>query len=150
MLIAIFSLIPLLVAFGILGMYDILGNKRIGLKVMLFFVIAFLLIALYQWIFAANFSIIDAPQWEVIATIVSMAVLLAIPKLGFGDKLFLIAAFLVYPFWMMWIIIIIAKALTGPLFKLIFFFKKSGRAALPFFPFLFLAAAIVYLVNFYL
>ena len=150
MLISLFSLIPLLVAFGILGIYDIFGNKRISLRLILFFVLAFLLIALYQAVYAANFSILNSPQWEIVATAASIAMLLAIPSIGLGDKLFLAAAFIAYPFWIMWIVVILAQALISPLFKLIFLFKKSGRASLPFFPFLFLAAAIVYLVNLYL
>ncbi len=150
MLIPIFSLIPLLISFGILGIYDVLGNKRISLKVILAFVLIFLVIALYQWFFAPTFSIIKAPQWEVIATVISMAVLLAIPSLGFGDKLFLIAAFIVYPFWVIWIVIIAAELLTGPLFKLIFFFKKNGKASVPFYPFLFLATFTLYLIIAYL
>ena len=65
------------------------------------------------------------------------------PKIGSGDKIFLAATFLIYPFWLMWGIIALALLLTRPVFKLISFFVKNREMSVPFYPFLFLSTVIV-------
>jgi hypothetical protein len=146
MLSTVSLLLLLLIAFAILGIYDIFGNKRISINVILLFVIGFILIFLYQVNFSITSYISNTPSWYLAATILSAAILLALPKIGFGDKLFLVVTFFVYPFWLIWIIIVLAELLIMPLFKLIFYFKKEGSASLPFYPFLFLAVLVIYLI----
>lgn len=139
-----FSLIPILVAFAVLGAYDILGNMRINLNIILFFSVLFALLFLYQINFSVSYYESITPGWTIAATIMSAALLLLLPNLGLGDKIFLVVAFFLYPFWLIWIIFLLAQVLMIPIFGIILFFKKNGKSSLPFYPFLFLAALIVY------
>ena len=78
----------------------------------------------------------------------SIIILLLLPNVGIGDKIFLATAFLIYPFWLIWCIILLALLLTRPVFKLISFFARSRDMSVPFYPFLFLSAAILFAVIF--
>jgi len=145
-----FSLVPLLIALAILGIYDIVGNKRISVKVILFFAVIFVLIFLYQINLSINSYLNATPKWELEATLISIIALFLLPMIGMGDKIFLAVTFLVYPFWLIWAIIILAQVLITPVFKVIFFFRKGAKASLPFYPFLFLATLVVYLATLYI
>ena len=139
-----FSLIPLLVAFAVLGIYDILGNKKIDMGIILFFAAIFVLIFFYEINFSISSYESGTNGWIIVATFASALMLLILPGFGLGDKIFLVVTFFVYPFWLIWMIIILAQVLMMPIFKLIFYFKRSGGASLPFYPFLFLAALVAY------
>ncbi|MDE1768455.1 MAG: hypothetical protein KGH64_02740 [Candidatus Micrarchaeota archaeon] len=144
--IIIFPLIALLIAFAILGFYDIIGLGRIDFRVIVLFACIFFLIFLYQTGFSINSYTATTPKWQIAATILSMIVFIALPRLGIGDKIFVAITFLVYPFWLIWLIVIFAQALITPFFKIIMKFRNSSAATLPFYPFLFLSALIIYVI----
>ena len=134
------SIIPLLVSFAILGILDIAGGKRINVNYILFFAAVFVMLFLYNINFDLSGFVASSSALNSLEIFGSIIVLLLLPDLGTGDKLFLAATFLVYPFWLMWAIIVLALLLTRPVFKLISFFVKNRRMSVPFYPFLFLAA----------
>jgi hypothetical protein len=76
----------------------------------------------------------------------SVFILLILPRVGMGDKIFLATTFLIYPFWLMWIIIFLAFLLTRPVFKLVSFFVKNRNISVPFYPFLFLSTVIMFVL----
>ena len=138
----------LLVSFAILGILDILGGKRIDVRYILFFAAFFVIMFLYNINFDIPKFVAASSTLNLVEVFGSIAILLLLPKLGSGDKIFLATAFLIYPFWLMWGIILLALFLTRPVFKLISFFVKSGDMSVPFYPFLFLSAAIMFALIF--
>ncbi|MFA6907390.1 MAG: hypothetical protein WC263_01025, partial [Candidatus Micrarchaeia archaeon] len=115
-------LVLLLAAFAILGILDIAGGKRIGASYILFFAAVFAIIFLYNINFDIPEFVASSSALELAEVFGSIAILLLLPKLGSGDKMFLATTFLIYPFWLMWGIILLALLLTRPVFKLISFF----------------------------
>lgn len=138
----------LLASFAILGILDIVGGQRINIKYILFFAVIFASIFLYNINFDIPKYLASSSMLNLVEVFGSIVILLLLPKVGMGDKIFLAATFLVYPFWLIWCIILLAFLLTRPVFKLISFFVKSGNMSVPFYPFLFLSAAIMYVLIF--
>ena len=138
----------LLASFAILGILDIAGGQRIDAKYILFFAAIFVIIFLYGINFDIPKFITSSSTLNLVGVFGSIAVLLILPKVGAGDKIFLAATFLIYPFWLMWCILLLALLLTRPVFKLISYFVKSGNMSVPFYPFLFLSAAIMFVLIF--
>lgn len=147
--IVVFTLVPLLVAFAVLAVYDIVDFELIDLGSILLFVLVFIAIFLFRINFSLSQYAAATPGWEIAAVLASMAAVVVFPRLGMGDKLFLVATFLVYPFWLMWIVIVLAQLLVSMVFRLVFHFRKNkdGSLALPFYPFLFIAALLVYFIT---
>jgi hypothetical protein len=141
------SLIPLLASFAILGILDIAGGKRINTSYVLFFAVIFVMIFLYGINFDIPGFMASSSVLNSVEIFGSILILLLLPGVGIGDKIFLAATFLVYPFWLMWAIIVLALLLTRPVFKLISFFVKSGNLSVPFYPFLFLSALILFALS---
>ncbi|MCX6770967.1 MAG: hypothetical protein NTX79_02835 [Candidatus Micrarchaeota archaeon] len=133
----------LLASFAILGILDIIGGKRIDVNNILFFAAVFAIIFLYSINFDIPKFAASSSTLKLAEVFGSIAILLLLPKVGSGDKIFLATTFLIYPFWLMWGIILLALLLTRPVFKLISFFVKSGNMSVPFYPFLFLSTAII-------
>ena len=138
------SFIPLLVSFAILGILDIVGRKRINIKYILFFAVVFVIIFLYNINFGISNFIASSSLLNSLEIFGSIIILLILPRVGIGDKIFLATTFLIYPFWLIWLIILLAFVLTRPVFKLISFFVKSRELSVPFYPFLFLSTAIMF------
>ena len=138
------SLIPLLVSFAILGILDIAGGKRINIKYVLFFAAIFVVLFLYGIKFDIPGFIASSSILNSVEIFGSIIILLLLPGIGIGDKIFLATTFLVYPFWLIWAITLLALLLTRPVFKIISFFVKSGNMSVPFYPFLFLSTAIMF------
>ena len=136
-------LVLLLVSFAILGILDILGGKRIDVKYILFFAAVFVIIFLYNINLDIPGFVASSSTLKLAEVFGSIAILLILPKVGSGDKIFLATAFLIYPFWLMWGIIVLALLLTRPVFKLILFFVKNREMSVPFYPFLFLSTVII-------
>lgn len=134
----------LLASFAILGILDIVGGQRINVKYIFFFAAIFVMIFLYNINFDIPKYVAESSTLNLVEVFGSIVILLLLPKVGIGDRIFLAATFLVYPFWLMWCIILLAFLLTRPVFKLISFFVKRGNMSVPFYPFLFLSAAIMF------
>jgi hypothetical protein len=139
-------LIPLLASFAILGILDIIGGKRINVNYVLFFAAVFVIIFFYNINFDLSGFAASSSALNSLEIFGSIVVLLLLPNLGMGDKIFLAATFLVYPFWLMWAIIVLALLLTRPVFKLISIFVKNRTLSVPFYPFLFLSTALMLLL----
>jgi hypothetical protein len=140
------SFILLLLSFAVLGILDIVGRKRINTEYILLFAVIFVIIFLYNINFNIPEFIASSSMLNSVEIFGSILILLLLPKIGIGDKIFLATTFLIYPFWLMWIIILLAMLLTRPVFKLISFFVKSGNMSLPFYPFLFLSTVIMFVL----
>lgn len=138
--------ILLLVPFAVLEILDIVGGGRINLKYILFFAVIFLAIFLYNINFDFSKFIASSSTLNSIGIFGSIFILLIFPRIGIGDKIFLATTFLIYPFWFMWPIILLALLLTRPIFKLMSFFLKERDLALPFYPFLFLSTLIMFVI----
>jgi len=138
----------LLASFAILGILDIVGGERINIKYILFFAVIFAIIFLYNINFDISGFMASSSTLNLAEVFGSIVILLLLPKVGVGDKIFLATTFLIYPFWLMWCIILLALLLTRPVFKLISFFVKSGNMSVPFYPFLFLSTAIMFALIF--
>jgi hypothetical protein len=95
------SFIPLLVSFAILGILDIAGRKRINIKYVLFFAAIFVIIFLYNINFDVSKFMASSSILSSVEMFGSILILLLLPRVGIGDKIFLAATFLVYPFWLM-------------------------------------------------
>jgi len=138
----------LLASFAVLGILDIAGRERINVKYILFFAVIFVMIFLYNINFDVSKFIASSPALSLVEVFGSIVILLLLPNFGNGDKIFLAATFLIYPFWLMWCIILLAHLLTQPVFKLISLFVKNRNMSVPFYPFLFLSAAIMFALIF--
>ncbi|EET90257.1 MAG: hypothetical protein LVQ97_04990 [Candidatus Micrarchaeales archaeon] len=136
-----FTILYLIFAFAVLAVLDISGKKRIGLKYLLALSLLSVLMSLVFREYVPIFSGVGI--YEVVASIAITALL---PRIGSGDKIFLASAFLLYPFWLIWAIVAFAMLLTVPFFRLAHIFKKKGKVSLPFYPFLFFSAIIVYII----
>ena len=136
-----FTILYLIFAFAVLAVLDILGKKRISLKYLL---ALSLLSVLMSLAFREYVSIFSGIGIYVVAA--SIAITALLPRIGPGDKIFLASAFLLYPFWLIWAIVAFAVLLTVPLFRLARIFRKKGKVSLPFYPFLFFSAIIVYII----
>ena len=81
-----------------------------------------------------------------LGSIVLMWIVATIEGLGKGDKIFLATTFLVYPFYLIWIILIIALFLSNK------FFKATAHRVhdVPWIPFLFISTIIVYFVAYFI
>ena len=141
-------LVLLLVSFAILGILDILGGKRIDVKYILFFAAVFVIIFLYNINLDIPGFVASSSTLKLAEVFGSIAILLILPTVGSGDKIFLATAFLIYPFWLMWGIIVLALLLTRPVFRLISIFVKRGNMSVPFYPFLFLSSAMMFVLIF--
>ncbi len=134
-----FNLLPIIVVFAFLAIFDLLGSRRINLII--------ILIAAIVIIAANNFIFLN--MYYLLAGVISIGILTLLP-LGMGDKLVLSVVFLIYPFYIPWVIIIIAFILSKPIvtFKRWIFekmHKHTTRIEVAFYPFLFVSALIVYL-----
>ena len=138
----------LLASFAILGILDIVGGQRINIKYIIFFAAVFVIIFLYNINFDIPRFMASSSTLNLVEVFGSIVIFLLLPKVGIGDKIFLATTFLIYPFWLMWGIILLAFFLTRPVFKLISFFVKSGNMSVPFYPFLFLSAAMMFALIF--
>ena len=138
----------LLAAFAILGILDIVGGERIDIKYILFFALIFVMIFLYNINFDIPKFMASTSTLNLVEVFGSIVILLLLPNVGIGDKIFLATTFLIYPFWLMWCIILLAFILTKPVFKLISSFVKSKNMSVPFYPFLFLSSAITFVLIF--
>ncbi len=136
-----FTILYLIFAFAVLAVLDILGKKRISLKYLL---ALSLLSVLMSLAFREYVSIFSGIGIYVVAA--SIAIIALLPRIGPGDKIFLASAFLLYPFWLIWAIVAFAVLLTVPLFRLARIFRKKGKVSLPFYPFLFFSAIVVYII----
>ena len=136
-----FTILYLIFAFAVLAVLDILGKKRISLKYLL---ALSLLSVLMSLAFREYVSIFSGIGIYVVAA--SIAITALLPRIGPGDKIFLASAFLLYPFWLIWAIVAFAVLLTVPLFRLARIFRKKGKVSLPFYPFLFFSAIVVYII----
>jgi len=136
-----FTVLYLIFAFAVLAVLDILGKKRISLKYLL---ALSLLSVLMSLAFREYVSIFSGIGIYVVAA--SIAITALLPRIGPGDKIFLASAFLLYPFWLIWTIVAFAVLLTVPLFRLARIFRKKGKVSLPFYPFLFFSAIVVYII----
>ena len=136
-----FTVLYLIFAFAVLAVLDILGKKRISLKYLL---ALSLLSVLMSLAFREYVSIFSGIGIYVVAA--SIAITALLPRIGPGDKIFLASAFLLYPFWLIWAIVAFAVLLTVPLFRLARIFRKKGKVSLPFYPFLFFSAIVVYII----
>jgi hypothetical protein len=136
-----FTILYLIFAFAVLAVLDILGKKRISLKYLL---ALSLLSVLMSLAFREYVSIFSGIGIYVVAA--SIAITALLPRIGPGDKIFLASAFLLYPFWLIWTIVAFAVLLTVPLFRLARIFRKKGKVSLPFYPFLFFSAIVVYII----
>ena len=138
----------LLASFAILGILDIVGGKRININYVFFFAAIFVMIFLFNIGFDIPKFAASSSSLKLAEVFGSIIILLLLPNVGIGDKIFLATAFLIYPFWLIWCIILLALLLTRPVFKLISFFARSRDMSVPFYPFLFLSAAILFAVIF--
>jgi len=135
----IFNLFPLLIAFGFLAVFDLLGSKRIN--------ILFILIGVFIVLLMNAFSLLNGLL--LYAGIASIIALLFIKRLGLGDKILLATSFLIYPFYLIWLIILVALLLSKPFLKikswLAYHLFKRESVSVAFYPFLFISALIIYL-----
>ncbi len=136
--------IILLVSFAILGILDIIGLERINIKYILFFALAFVAIFLYNINLNISGFIASLGTIGLVEMFGSIIILVLFPGIGIGDKIFLATTFLIYPFWLMWTIILLALILTRPIFRLISVFVKDQTLSVPFYPFLFLSSGVIY------
>jgi len=136
----IFNMLPLLIAFGFLAVFDLLNSKRIN--------IIFIFIGAFIVLFMNSFHILNGIL--LYAGIASIIALLFIKRLGTGDKILLATSFIIYPFYLMWLIILIALLLSKPFLKIKSWFAyhlfKRQSVSVAFYPFLFISAIIVYLL----
>jgi len=135
----IFTLLPLLIAFGFLAIFDLLDSKRIN--------IIFILIGVFLVLLMNTFSFLNGLL--LYAGIISIIALLFIKRLGLGDKILLATSFLIYPFYLIWLIILVALLLSKPFLKikswLAYHLFKRESVSVAFYPFLFISTLIIYL-----
>ena len=132
------SLIPLLIVFGFLAVFDLLGSKRINIIIILIGAVLILIMN--------SFSVLNGVL--LYAGILSIIALLFIKRLGTGDKIVLATSFIIYPFYLIWSIIIFALLISKPFLKIKSWFAyhifKRENASIAFYPFLFISSIIVY------
>jgi len=135
-----FYLLPLLIAFGFLAIFDILDSKRIKT---IFIIIGVLLV-----LFMNSLSILNGILLYI--GIISVIILLFIKKIGAGDKILLATSFIIYPFYLIWAILLLAFILSEPFLKIKSFFMyhllKKQRVSIAFYPFLFISTLIIYFI----
>ena len=140
-----FTILYLMVSFLVLGLLDIRGWMRISAKTLYLFsgasVVLSTIYGVYRPLFFSLLPVVALPQYYAIAA--SVAILALMGDIGFGDKIFLSSVFLLYPFWFVWVIFIVATLLTKPVFKAISWFRRGKEISLPFYPFLFLSALTI-------
>ena len=140
--------ILLLAPFAILAILDIIGLERINLRYILLFSAFFIAIFLYNIHFDISGYLAASTPYALLETFGSMAILLLLPGLGIGDKLVVASTFLIFPFWLIWAIVLLALILTRPFFKVISIFIRRGPMALPFYPFLFISSLLIFALLF--
>lgn len=140
--------ILLLAPFAILGILDIIGLERIDLRYVLLFSAFFIAVFLYNIRLDISGYLAASTSYALLETFGSMAILLLLPGLGTGDKLVVASTFLVFPFWLIWAIVLLALLLTRPVFKIMSIFIRKGAMALPFYPFLFISSLLVFALLF--
>jgi len=134
----IFNLLPILIAFGFLAVFDLLDSKRIN--IILIFIGVFIVLLMN------SFSILNGIL--LYAGIASIIALLFIKRLGAGDKILLATSFIIYPFYLIWAIILLALLLSKPFLKVKSWFAyhlfKKQNISVAFYPFLFISTIIIY------
>jgi hypothetical protein len=140
--ISLINLLPLLLVFAILGIFDLLGSKKISIIILLFSILLLFLLN--------SFSIVSGTLLAL--CLISSVIIVFLPKIGFGDKILIIASMFVYPAYFIWIILILAYALSIPFLslklKVANFFRKN-KASVAFFPYLFLSTLLIYVIYTY-
>lgn len=131
----IFNYLPLLIVFGSLAVFDILGKKRINLMIIL--LCSGLLLFMNGFIFNSGMMLVFG--------IVSSVAILLMRFLGIGDKIVLIVSLMVYDFYWIWIILILAIIISRPAIKIKSFFNinKSNSVSVAFYPYLFISTLII-------
>jgi len=128
----------LLIVFGFLAVFDLLGSKRINIIIIL--IGAILLLVMNA------FSILNGVL--LYSGILSIIALLFIKRFGTGDKIVLATSFVIYPFYLIWSIIIFALLISKPFLKVKSWFEyrflKKENVSVAFYPFLFISSIIVY------
>ena len=144
-----FTLTYLLASFFVLGLLDVKGWMRINSFVVYLLSFASILLSVvfgvYHGLLYGTLPLVGIP--DIYAVVLSIIVLMALPGLGFGDKLFLSSVFFLYPFWFVWLVVILASMLIKPAFALLSVFIKKRQLSLPFYPFLFASTLAVRYVG---
>ncbi|MCL5440484.1 MAG: hypothetical protein M1448_01195 [Candidatus Marsarchaeota archaeon] len=140
-----FTLAYLLASLFILGLLDVKGWTRVNsLAVYLLSLTSLILSAAsgsYREILFGALPLLGMPSLYAVA--LSIIVLIALPGLGAGDKIFLSSIFFLYPFWFVWLVVALASMFVKPAFAILSIFIKGKRLSLPFYPFLFASALAV-------
>ncbi|MGC8537575.1 MAG: hypothetical protein ACP5MZ_01145 [Candidatus Micrarchaeia archaeon] len=136
-----FTLYYLLIAFAVLGFMDIAGNNKINIKYLLgFSAISIMLSILFRY------YVVYLSGYYIYIVAASVIILYLLPRLGLGDKIFISSLLILYPFWLVWVLIALAALLAKPVFAFILLFSKKNKIELPFYPLLFISSAILLIV----
>ncbi len=132
-----FNYLPLLIVFGFLAVLDLLDAKRIN--------VIFILFGIFVLFFMNKFTIEHGAM--LFLGIISSLAVLFVPHLGNGDKMTLIASFLIYPFYWIWLIlflaILISKPFLGAKSWLYFHVLHRNTVSVAFYPYLFLSVLLI-------
>jgi hypothetical protein len=129
-----------MIVFGFLAIFDLLGSKRINILI--------IMIGIFIILLLNSFSLLKGIL--LYAGLISIIILLFIKRLGLGDKLVLATSFLIYPFYFIWIIIILALFLSKPFLNIKHWFASHfynrQNVSVAFYPFLFISSVIIYFI----
>jgi hypothetical protein len=129
-----------MIVFGFLAIFDLLGSKRINITI--------IMIGIFIILLLNSFSLLKGIL--LYAGLISIIILLFIKRLGLGDKLVLATSFLIYPFYFIWIIIILALFLSKPFLSIKHWFASHfynrQNVSVAFYPFLFISSVIIYFI----
>lgn len=132
-----FNYLPLLIVFGFLAVIDLLNSKKINLL--------FLLLGIFVLFFMNGFSINHGVLLWV--GVISAIATFFIPHLGNGDKIVVSASFLIYPFYWILAILILAIIISKPILKikgwLYYHFLHKQTVSVAFYPYLFLSTLFI-------
>lgn len=136
-----FNLLPLIIVFGFLALLDIIGWKKIGL--------IFIIVGAFLLFFLNKFLILKGIL--LILGLISIVIIVLIKSLGAGDKIVLSASFLIYPFYIIGPILIIALLISRESLNLEYFIlhklkRNVKEISIPFYPFLFFSTIIIYIL----
>ena len=141
-----FTLIFLMISFLILAIYDIIGKKKIKTSVVIIFSLMTVGLFLYNINFQPLIYFQALNNINMIILTSSFLVLFFLLPIGGGDKIFLAPAFLLYPIWLMWSIILLAELMAILEFAIMGIFIRKQKLTIPFYPFLFISSVIIYFV----
>ncbi len=134
-----FNYLPLLIVFGFLAVFDLLDAKRIN--------IVFIGIGAFVLLFMNGFVVNSGIMLTIGA--ISIVPLLLIKSLGFGDKIILSLSFLLYPFYWIWTILLLALLISKPVLKAKGWFYKffhKNSVSIAFYPYLFISTLIIVMI----